>query len=143
MNARRLPSGAQRGVFSLFSPPMSSRGARRAVGRDDPDVGVTLAGRDIGRRPHERHLRAVGRHLRIGDADGAEQILEGHRPLREAGSSARQPRRAGEQQVLHDSLQKRLEESTCSLNARSLKPYVYSARSATSGSTAIARRAGT
>ena len=77
------PSGAQRGVFSVLSPPTSS------FGGPEPSAGTTQM--SALRLPVATSVvvrtnatcRAVGRQLRIGDAHRAEQIVDGHGPRRE------------------------------------------------------------
>ena len=43
---------------------------RATVGRHPPDIGVAASRRQVGRGPHVDDRAAVGRELRVGDADG-------------------------------------------------------------------------
>ena len=63
----------------LSPTPPKGRAELAPVSGRDPDVGVSLARREVGRRPHVGDALAVGRELRVADAHGKQEVLELHR----------------------------------------------------------------
>ena len=95
---RELPAVSRetRRALTLVSAGEQLR-RRRPVRRHDPDVAVPAPGLQVGRGAHEGDLPAVCHHLRIGHANGRQQIVDRHRPAalraykgRQSGRSRRQ-----------------------------------------------------
>ena len=69
-----------RRVLALRAADEQLRG-RGPVRWDDPHIGVPLAGVERGCRALINDAAAVRRQLRIGDANGPNQIVDSHRPF--------------------------------------------------------------